>query len=146
MSDLTTIGGLRDALAEINPNLPVYVGNRPPTALSSYRGFYDHLAIECSDAVHGATDIDDREAHAEVHIRSDATVRDLSEALYLATFETFVGYKGGHYEMYPNTDIWVSEHGQADGIRVVAIDVLSDRVELVIDEEDDLVIDEEEEW
>lgn len=151
MSELTAIGGLRDALSTLNPNLPVYVGNRPPTALSSYRGYYDHLAIERGGTGYEATVLEGRgdpfelnmagygtysPGHGRVRIASDATVADLTFALDLAIGETFEGYKGGQFVMRAGTDLWVSEYGDVDQLRVVAVEDLPDRVDLVLEGEE----------
>lgn len=152
MSNYTTIGGLRDALKALNPAAEVYIDNRRPTALSSYRGYYDHLAIERFDGVrHERTELDGRgqpfelnmagygtysPGHGEVRIKADPTVADLIEALGLADGEVFEGYKGGQFEMHSRTDLWVSEHGDCDRLRIVGIESLPGRVDLVTREEE----------
>ena len=149
---LTTISGLRAALADLDPKAAVYIDNREPTALSSYRGFYDHLAIERHDkARHDRTELDDRgepfemnmagcgtysPGHGEVRIKAGPTVADLIEALDLAVGATFEGYKGGQFRMRPGTDLWVSEYGDCDSLRVTAIENLPGRVDLLTTEEE----------
>lgn len=151
MSNYTTIGGLRDALKALDPTAEVYIDNRRPTALSSYRGYYDHLAIERFDVRHERTELDGRGApfelnmagygiyepgNGEVRIKADPTVADLIEALGLADGEVFEGYKGGQFEMHSRTDLWVSEHGDCDRLRIVGIESLPGRVDLVTREEE----------
>lgn len=146
MSDLETIGGLRGALAALDPAAAVYIDNRPPTALSSYRGYYDQLAIERAEGVRNdRTELDGRgdpfelnmagygtysPGNGEVRIKADPTVADLIEALDLADGEVFEGYKGGQFEMHSSTDLWVSENGRCESLRIAAVDVRPGRVNL----------------
>lgn len=145
-----TIGGLYVALRECeDQEALVYVDNRQPTALSSYRGYYDQLAIERTDAEHSATEVDDPHppfemnmagystyipGTNEVRIKSPATVGEFAKALDLANGETFEGYKGGQFTMYTNTALWVSEYGQCDRLRITGMEVLPGRVDLVTSE------------
>lgn len=151
MTDFTTIGGLRDALANLDRSAAIYIDNRPPTALSSYRGYYDHLAIERNEGSrHERTELDDRgepfelnmagygtysPGHSEACIKSDPTVADLIEALDLAIGEVFEGYKGGKFRMDYGTDLWVSGWGDVDGLRVAAVESLPGRVDLITTKE-----------
>lgn len=149
--DLDTIGGLCAALSEQDAGALVFIDNRPPTALSSYRGYYDNLAIERTDAEHAATETDEpgkpfelnmagystyTPGIGEVRIKSPATVGEFIAALSLAVGEPFEGYKGGQFYMSPSTDLWVSEYGQCDRLRIDAIEVLDGRVDLVTREEE----------
>jgi len=146
MTDYRTIGALRDALSVLDPAAAVYIDNRPPTALSSYRGYYDHLAIERDGSRNPRTELDGRgkpfdlnmagygtysPGNGEVQIKADPTVADLIEALNLADGEVFEGYKGGQYTMRPSTDLWVSENGAVESLRIVAVEVLVGRIDLV---------------
>lgn len=133
MSTYRTLSDLQTALEFLPQNLPVFIDNRPPTALSSYRGYYDHLAIERDGSSSEATEL--REPN-EVAIKSAPTVGDLVEALDLADGATLVGYKGGDYSMGPWTDLWVSEYGRAESLRVIAVEALPDRVDLLTEEVD----------
>ncbi len=158
MSDTTmigTIGEMLTALASIEDKAAeVYIDNRMPTALSSYRGYYEDLAIERQ--VYGsATEtpgFDETKLpslhpsfHTEmfgnyspgyqhVQIKRTATVEEVTKAFNLALYEEFEGYKGGQFTMRPDTDLWVSEHGDADGLRIVGMEVLSGRVDFVTKE------------
>jgi hypothetical protein len=148
-ADLQTIGGLRAALADADPSAEVYIDNRPPTALSSYRGYYDHIAIERSGEENEATAIDEpgepfnidlpgwgtyTPGSTEVTIKSPATVGELVKALDLAVGAAFEGYKGGQFTMSADSDLWVSEYGQCDRLRVSGVEVLPGRVDLVTKE------------
>ena len=143
--DLTTIGGLADVLRHSDPEAAIYIDNRPPTALSSYRGYYDHLAIERDEsASHDATGYDERSKPFDlgrfggwyepgvvlVRIKTPATVGEFIKALDLAVGLTFEGYKGGQYTMYADTDLWVSEYGDVDSMRIVGIEELPGCVDL----------------
>lgn len=145
-TDLETIDGLRSALRRLDATALVFIDNRPPTALSSYRGYYDHLAIERSDFRHERTEIPERgepfelnmagygtysPGAGEVKIKADPTVADLIEALDLAIGEDFEGYKGGQFTMQPSTDLWVSEYGDCDRLRIASIEALAGRVDLL---------------
>ena len=130
---MQTISGLIEALEKYDPNLSVYVDGRVPTALSSYRGFYDQLAIERTNVRHERTEIDGRAepfelnmagygiyapGHSEVRIKADPTVGDFIAALRLAVGEVFEGYKGGQFTMHPDTILWVSEYGRCNHLRI----------------------------
>ena len=143
-TNLTTIGGLRDALSHLDPKAKVFIDGTAPSALSSYRGYYDNLAIERDPSTkYTATRIDKRgelvtgsyrgtytPGHIEVQIKANATVRDLLKALNLAIGKEFEGYKGGQFLMDAFTPLWVSEHGQCDGLRIESIEVLDGQVNL----------------
>lgn len=138
MTNFETIGGLREALRNLDPAAAVYIDNRRPTALSSYRGHYDQLAIECTTARHERTEIDGRgeqletysSGNSEVRIKADPTVADLIDALDLADGAVFEGYKGGQFGMDKSTDLWVSEWGQVDHLRIATIELSPGRVDL----------------
>lgn len=75
-----------------------------PCALSSYRGYYDHLAIEYAM---------DEQCSAQVLLEK------LRAALQPGN--TFDGYKGGEYQMHANTPLWVDKWGQCTGTAVTGI-------------------------
>lgn len=148
---VTTIGALRSALATLDPDAEVFIDNRRPTALSSYRGYYDHLAIERGATEHAETALDEpgdpfelnmagygtyTPGSNEVRIKHPATVREVAKALDLADGATFEGYKGGQFTMCPDSDLWVSEYGTCDRLRIAGVEVLPGRVDLVTTEED----------
>lgn len=148
--EYTTIGGLRDALAKFPSDLPVYIDGRPPTALSSYRGNYSDLAIERSghNITQDETVLDERPepfdmpfagyywpGSSEVRIKQPATVWDLVKALDLAIGATFEGYKGGQFTMHAGTDLWVSEYGDVDDLRIAAIEATPYHIDLRTEEQ-----------
>lgn len=151
MTDLTTIYGLRDALASHEAAASVYIDGQPPSALSSYRGYYDHLAIERDGSVSECTELAGRgdpfelnmagygtytPGHSEVRIKKDPTAADLIEALDLAVGEEFEGYKGGQYKMAGSTDLWVSEYGTVDRLRISGIEASAGRIDLTTSKEE----------
>lgn len=140
-----TIEGLMDLLAEADPTALVYIDNQPPTALSSYRGYYCDLAIERTGERNERTELSEFElagygtytpGHSEVSIKADPTVADLLTALSLAVGEDFEGYKGGQFTMYPDTRLWVSEYGACDGLTISWYEDLSGRLDLFTTETD----------
>ena len=144
-----TIEGLMDLLAEYDPTALVYIDNRPPTALSSYRGYYRDLAIERTDKRNKRTEPSGlgnpfelvgygtyTPGHTEVTIKADPTVSDLLTALSLAVSEDFEGYKGGQFTMYPDTRLWVSEYGRCDGLTITWCENLPGRLDLFTTETD----------
>ena len=149
--NLTTIGALREALKALPQDAEVYIDNRRPTGLASYRGYYDHLAIVRDDDVRNErTEKPERgepfdmsfgygtysPGIGEVSIKAEPTVADLIEALDLADGAVFEGYKGGQYPMDGGSEIWVSQYGDCDRLRIKAsIEDLPGRVDLVTYEE-----------
>ena len=103
------------------------VDGTAPTALSSWRGDYSELAIECDPrAKHLRTELGERgkpfemnlagygtytPGYPQVNIKADPVVADLVRALDLAVGREFEGYKGGQYLMRWDTRVWVSNYG-----------------------------------
>jgi hypothetical protein len=67
----------------------------------SYRGYYDHIAIEPTDNV--------------------STVGDVLASATYCLGRALSGYKGGKYVMNEDTPLWVAYHGRAGGSRVVGV-------------------------
>lgn len=144
--DLRTIEGAMCALAKADPTALVYIDNRHPTALSSYRGDYSDLAIERNwrsrnerTELYGCGESFELNmagygtytpGHIEVSIKADPTVADLILALSLAVGEEFEGYKGGRFAMYPGTRLWVSEYGDCDHLVIDRAEELPGRFDL----------------
>lgn len=85
----------------------------------SYRGYYDHLAIEPTGRSGSST-------VAEV----------LAKAAYCMG-RKFTGYKGGDFLMTEDTPLWVAYYGQSGGSRVVGLTVNQYDVIIETAEQDD---------
>lgn len=98
-----TLGELRRELAAAPASNAVLIDRygAAPAAMASYRGYYDHVAIETSC------------------LRT--TVGAYLAVVDTALKATFEGYKGGSYEMGTDTPVWVSEWGQCSGVAVVGV-------------------------
>lgn len=104
-----TLGALLDALnaAPVAAHVRFAFCDVLPTTLSSYRGFYDHLALGWSGDGNAAL----------------RTARDLATDLAAADGKTFEGWKGGTYRMNRETPVWVDNPGRYSGTGIVAIEV-----------------------
>jgi hypothetical protein len=131
--NILTLGELRDALKALPAETPVVMADgNAPAELSSYRGYYERLAIEtnrhCDDyetkvsryAAH--PDYDPEPAVAGVTIAEPVTAAEMVKALDLADGEAFGGYKGGHYEMHSGTWMHAAEYGDV-GLAVYGVRV-----------------------
>lgn len=108
-----TLGTLRDALAQHDPALPVVdEQGRGLGYPHSYRGYYDHLALEPRDA---------------------RTVGDLNDDLNYSEGTAFAGHKGGEYTMAADSPVWVAHEGEADGGPICGVTVLDGHVVVVAD-------------
>lgn len=91
-----TLGEITDALAALPPAMRVFVimdGQLlSPDGVDSYRGSYDHLAIE------------------PVNTSYERTVSDLSGCLIAADGQTHGGYKGGEFLMHREVPVAVSQY------------------------------------
>jgi hypothetical protein len=83
-------------------------GEMVPGCCDSYRGFYDHLAV---DYYEPGYDHDD----------AKSTVGYFLETLRKAKVTPFYGYKGGVYRMTDATPVWVAKHGRAGGTAIVGL-------------------------
>lgn len=81
------LGDLIKALEKADPELVLPIGF---TKAHSYRGYYEDLAFEPKNFVKVANMLTEAKA---------------------ALGQTFLGYKGGHYEMGEYTDCWLAEYG-----------------------------------
>jgi|SRR3984957_9010364 len=87
-----------------------------PARVSSYRGYYEDLAIEYDE------DSDHRKM----------SVGEFLRMLRAAIGYTFAGYKGGNYTMSRESNVWVANWGNAPGTRVVGVVVDDDIAYLVM--------------
>lgn len=88
-----------------------------PGRLRSYRGFYDHLAIDPSGEFRHVGEF---LAHAKSVLGS-----------------TMTGYKGGEYVMDDDTPVWVAPWGDTSTTRVVGVQNEDWRVKILTVETDD---------
>jgi len=72
-----------------------------PKYVDSYRGYYEQLAINTGG--------------------STCSVGEFLSMLRAADGHSFEGYKGGKFRMGKNTEMWVSEYGEASGMAVVGV-------------------------
>jgi hypothetical protein len=89
------------------------VGGLAPRGVSSYRGYYDHLAIEFTTSA------------------DSPAVTRLLEYLNAAVGEYFHGWKGGQFRMNRATPVWVSNPGECDSTAIVGLLVESCRVTIL---------------
>jgi hypothetical protein len=110
---------LIDQLAEHPQDATIMVdlGNgelRYPDDLSSYRGYYEQLAIEYRSGLG--------------RHEKPPTVDDFTTALRGKVFDTVQGYKGGTYTIQNNTPVWVSQWGECSDSAVSSVERRDDAV------------------
>lgn len=99
-----TLGELIDALEACEQNVSVvfdFVGHRPGY-LMSYRGYYDHLAIDPDGDKH-------------------VSVVDFLNILRAAIGNVYEGYKGGDFRMSRETPMWVARYGESGSTCVTGV-------------------------
>lgn len=108
-----TLGRLITALKQFDPDdgLVLDFLDFVPGSLSSYRGYYDQLAVEPVNS-------------------GNTTVGQFLSECEAAVGKTFTGWKGGDYTMDEDTRVWVSEHGRAHSTAVVGVRQVGVRVVL----------------
>lgn len=99
-----TLGEMLLALARFDDSATVYFDfcGQAPTRLTSFRGYYDQLAL----------------CHEE---DAACTVGALRGWLSAAVGATFTGYKGGDYVMARSTRLWVANFGRSGGTAVAGV-------------------------
>jgi len=113
------LAGLINALAELPPDLPVYVGGEPAGQLGSYRGYYNQLTIYRAGGIGRGGDV------------PPVTVAGLLADAKAADGKTFQGYKGGDYEMSLDTTVWADDYSVAYGTAIAELVQDADRVTIV---------------
>ncbi len=98
------LGNLIKALDKLPQLALVYFSNGilRPQRLSSYRGYYEDLAIEPCNT-------------------GEVTVSSFRGMLKGAMGATFRGYKGGDFKMGKLTNVWVSNYGDCDALRIIKV-------------------------
>lgn len=123
--DTMSLGELIDSLeaaAQLAPGRDVgfdFLG-MVPVRIDSYRGFYDHLALEPGN----------RRMHS-----ADAPVEKVLQMLKEAVGGTFHGYKGGVYRMTRETPVWCAFHGDT-GSRITDVCVGEYSIQLLTEPDD----------
>lgn len=100
-----TLGELYNTIRDIYPDLKVNADG-----LTSYRGYYNQLAIEPGEC--------------SIHALQQ-------ECEYALDGGVFHGYKGGEYVMNEDTAVWYSAWGEASNEAVTGIKINHDRVVIV---------------
>ena len=111
MTKHMTLGELIKALKErpFDQEVRFDFPGQYPTRFSSYRGYYEDLALRYTDCS-----------------ADTPTVEDLLQESEKVLGEYLTGYKGGEYLMTAFTRVWVSEYGDSSGVALVG--VTGDRV------------------
>ena len=105
-----TLGQLKDACYGVDRETPVFsknlqTGNTSALVLGrfgSYRGYYADLAFQ--------------PGHHPMCLAGD-----VAEECAYAIGKTYGGYKGGDFEMGPDTPLWISDYGKADQKAVIGV-------------------------
>lgn len=142
MGDLCTALGTmpQDARLVIDGPISGRAGARQPTALYSYRGYYERLALGWGDehdetkAVGGWYEPGKTTGVSAVEIKTPATVGDMIDALNLSNGLEFEGYKGGQFRMGWDTWIHVADYDSSGpavaGVREIGGTVVIHTVEV----------------
>lgn len=99
-----TLGTFISALERCKPDSYIVFdwGGLHPGAMRSYRGYYDHLAIDPTTGDY-------------------RLVRQMLEHAKSVLGTTMEGYKGGNYVMGGDTPLWVAVWGDTGATRVVGV-------------------------
>jgi hypothetical protein len=120
-----TIGALIDVLDAVPRELPLRIDGharlRPVTSIASYRGYYEDVAIGYGS---------DR----GIRFTEGTTVGALRDELEQAVKRrrTIFGYKGGTWQCYPSTVVWVANFGDATHAAVTGVVVRRGKAHLTI--------------
>jgi hypothetical protein len=101
------LGGLIDLLKgqpDKDQHLRFDFAHVTPLCLTSFRGYYEDLAIEFSDAP-----------------REYVTVAEFLTTLKEAVGKVYTGYKGGDYKMTRNTRIWVANYSHTSNTTIIGV-------------------------
>lgn len=106
-----SIGNFIDDLKKFNSKACVIISpfNLYPTGFCSYRGYYSDLALEYTTE------------------NNCMTAGKLLKKAEECIGKTFIGYKGGEFEMAEDTTLWLSNYGKCTNLLVTGIkDVYDD--------------------
>lgn len=91
---------------------------------TSYRGYYDHIALVINRP-------------CKKRYKPEAIISHLEQA-YLILFD---GYKGGNYRMTKDTPVWIADWGDNSGLAVVGVEAEGGQADFIAhntkDEESD---------
>ena len=112
-----TLGMLIDALEKrpADQDVRFDFGYMVPANVSSYRGYYEDLAI----------------SFAHCNERENNSVGRTLEGLRAAVGKVFTGYKGGNYRADRDTALWVANYGESGGTAVVGVAEECDYVTII---------------
>lgn len=116
------LGTLIELLKPCHTGKVVYFtfGGFYPTVPSSYRGWYDHLALEYSNQV------------------SPPSVATLLKRLQDAVGTAYTGWKGGEYTMYTHTPVWADNPGDGYGVAIIGVEE-TDNCVFILTQHNDLL-------
>ncbi len=103
-----TLGELIDVLSQAGANNTVQFdfSCKAPGPVASYRGYYDHLALD---------------PDGPSPVRVETMLQNLNDAVG----SVFEGYKGGDFRMSRDTPIWVAAYGESGGTCVTGVTILT---------------------
>lgn len=88
---------------ERTDNVRFNFGYFRPKDITSYRGYYEHLALTYENETHSAN------------------VGELLDMLEAAIGQHYEGYKGGSYRASVTTKVYVANWGEAPGTTIIAV-------------------------
>ena len=121
-----------------NKELPLYIGEKRPMGLDSWRGSYDELAIQTESFGSYQTSEVEKTFSDMVFYKSknfgkkNPNVSEFISILKEAVGKTFTGYKGGDFLMSKNTPVWFAEYGMASDEYFVEVKETKAKVKLII--------------
>ena len=120
-----TLGELMKTFIKLNTGFPTPVrltGGNIPGEFTSYRGYYDQIAL-----TKDGTD----------KVRIGEFLRWIEGAIG----STYTGYKGGEYRMTEDTKVWVANYGNSDGAGITGVEVHPDHILLRVEIVDPMYYD-----
>lgn len=110
-----TLGDFIHELKQQNPAALILTdGNEQVGGFSSYRGFYEQIALVPVSKFQG---------EFLGGMKPLQTVGDVLAEANAAIFKKFQGYKGGEYVMRAHTELWFAHEGSASGWRPIGLTV-----------------------
>lgn len=113
-SEQMTLGQMIEKLKSLPQDAKVRLLGR----LHSYRGYYQDLAFERD-------------------IEKETEVSSLLQHCQSAMGRAFAGWKGGDFLMGENTPLWISEVGEADGLKLLDLEEAKEGIYIPVYEEEE---------